>query len=120
MAETIEEKQEEKAPDILALVKEYIATRLELTRLTAIERIAVTVSSIVTDTVMLLAALLAFLFASFTLAFWIGEEIGSYAAGFGIVTLIYLAIALIVFFIKDKLNAFLNDFLVKRIFKRNK
>jgi hypothetical protein len=121
MAETTEEKQEQKTPDIFHLLKEYISTRLELTRLTFIEKVTVVASSLITDIFVIVAGILTFLFASFTLALWIGECTGSYACGFGIVTLIYLALALIVLFTKDRLiNNYLNDFLVKRIFKRKK
>ena len=121
MAETTEEKQEQKTPDIFHLLKEDISTRLELTMLTFIEKVTVVASSLVTDIFVIVAGILTFLFASFTLALWIGECTGSYACGFGIVTLIYLALALIVLFTKDRLiNNYLNDFLVKRIFKRKK
>lgn len=122
MAETAEEnKQEQQSPDIFALIKEYISTRMELTRLTVIERLSVVVSHLITDSFVVITGILTFLFASFTLALWIGESTGSYACGFGIVTLIYLALALIVFFTKDRfVDNYLSDFLVKRIFKRKK
>ena len=119
MAETTEEKQEQASPDLFALVKEYIATRVELMRLTAIERVTVVASNLITDSFVFITGILTFLFGSLALALWLGELTGSYAAGFGIMTLIYLALTLIVLFTKDKIvDKFLNDFLVKRIFKR--
>ncbi|WP_256011053.1 phage holin family protein [Desertivirga xinjiangensis] len=121
MAETTEEKQEQKSPDIFHLIKEYLSTKAELTRLTVIERVTVVSSSLITDAFVAVTGVLTFLFASFTLALWIGESTGSYAIGFGVVTLIYLALALIVFFSKERLvDGYLNDFLVKRMFKRKK
>jgi hypothetical protein len=121
MAETTEEKQDKQSPDLFALLKEYIATRVELARLTAIERLTVVASNLITDTFVFITGILTFLFASFTLALWLGELTHSYAAGFGIVTLMYLVLALTVVFLKDKIvDNYLNDFLVKRIFKRKK
>jgi len=121
MAETTEEKQEQASPDIFILIKEYIATRVELIRLTAIERATVVASNLITDSFVFITGILTFLFGSLALALWLGELTGSYAAGFGIITLIYLALTLTVLFTKDKIvDNFLNDFLVKRIFKRKK
>jgi hypothetical protein len=121
MAETTEEKREQASPDIFILIKEYIATRVELIRLTAIERATVVASNLITDSFVFITGILTFLFGSFALALWLGELTGSYAAGFGIMTLIYLALTLIVLFTKDKIvDKYLNDFLVKRIFKRKK
>ncbi|MBC7915256.1 MAG: phage holin family protein [Pyrinomonadaceae bacterium] len=122
MQETQSQTQDKKAtPDLLALLKEYIATKVELTRLTVIERLTVVTANLITDSFVLITGLLTFLFASFTLALYLGEEFGSYALGFGIVALIYLALALTMFFIKDKLvDKYLHDFMVKRIFNKKK
>jgi hypothetical protein len=114
--------QEEKAtqPDVLALLKEYISTKAELTRLTIIERLTVVTANLITDSFVLITGLLTFLFASLTLALYLGEVLDSYAAGFGIVALIYLSLALIVLFTKQKLvDNYLQDFMVKRIFSKN-
>jgi hypothetical protein len=122
MPETQTQTKEQKAsPDVVALLKEYIATRVELTRLTIIERMTVVTANLITDSFVLIMGLLTFLFASFTLALYLGEEFGSYALGFGIVALIYLSLALIMFFIKDKIvEKYLHDFMVKRIFNKKK
>lgn len=115
------ETQKKDSPDLLSLLKEHISTRLELTRLTVIERLTVVTANLITDSFVLVMALLTFLFASFTLALYIGESSGSYAMGFGIVALIYLALALLMYFTKDKLvDKYLHDFMVKRIFNKKK
>ena len=109
------------SPDLLALLKEYISTKVELTRLTVIERVTVITANLITDSFVVIMGILTFLFASVTLALYIGEEFDSYALGFGIVALIYLALALIMYFIKDKLvEKYLHDFMVKRIFNKKK
>lgn len=116
------ETQKPKAsPDLLSLLKDYISTRVELARLTVIERLTVVTANLITDSFVLVMGLLTFLFASFTLALYIGESSGSYAMGFGIVALIYLVLALLMYFLKDKLvEKYLHDFMVKRIFNKKK
>lgn len=122
MSETQTQTEDKKvAPDLLALIKEYVATRVELTRLTVIERLTVVTANLITDSFVLIMGILTFLFGSFTLALYLGEVLESYAAGFGIVTLLYLTLALVMYFIKDKLvESHLHDFMVKRIFNRKK
>jgi hypothetical protein len=124
MPETQTQTQDHKAaqtPDVMALLKEFIATKVELTRLTLIERLTVVTANLITDSFVLIMGVLTFLFASFTLALYLGEEFGSYALGFGIVALIYLSLALIMFFTKDKIvEKYLHDFMVKRIFNKKK
>lgn len=123
MPETQTQDKEDKkvTPDLLALVKEYISTQVELTRLTVIEWLTVVTANLITDAFVLIMGVLTFLFASFTLALYLGEEFGSYALGFGIVALVYFALALTMYFIKDKLvEKYLHDFMVKRIFNKKK
>lgn len=107
--------------DITALVKEYISTRIELVRLTAIERLTIVLANLITDTFVILAALLTFLFGSVTLGFYFADVMGSYAKGFGVVTLIYFCLGLIMYLIKDRyVEKNLIDFMVKRIFRNKK
>ena len=123
MPETHTQTKEERkvTPDLVALLKEYIATKVELTRLTIIERLTVVTANLITDSFVLIMSLLTFLFASFTLALYLGEEFDSYALGFGIVTLLYLTLAIVMYFTKDKLvEKYLHDFMVKRIFNKKK
>jgi len=118
MPETQEQKTTQ---DLISLIKEYISTRIELSRLSVIERLTIVVANLITDSFVLVMGLLTFLFASLTLALFIGERFGSYSAGFGMVALIYLALALVMYFIKDKLvENYLHDFMVKRIFNKKK
>lgn len=116
-----ETQDQKKSQDLISLLKEYISTRVELARLSVIEQVTVITASLITDTFVVVTAILTFFFASLTLGFYLGEVLDSYAAGFGIVTLIYLALALIVFFTKDKLvEGYLHNFMIKRIFNKKK
>lgn len=115
------EINQEENKDIISVIKEYITTKLELTRLTVIERLTVVVSGLITFFCVMIAGILTFLFASFTLAFYLGELLNSNAAGFGIVALLYLLIALTVNLTKEKyIHKFLQDLMVKMIFNKNK
>jgi hypothetical protein len=112
---------QDKNQDIIALLKEYIATRVELTRLSVIERVVVVAAALITDTFVVIMLTLTFLFGSLTLGFYLSEVLDSYAGGFGLLTLFYLLLALIVLFTKDKyVEKYLHGFMVKRIFKDKK
>ncbi|WP_423146553.1 phage holin family protein [Rubrolithibacter danxiaensis] len=116
MSETPDKNQ-----DIIALIKEYIATRIELGRLSIMERVVMITANLITDTFVLIMSVLAFLFGSFTLGFFLSDLLDSYTKGFGILTLIYLLLALLMVFTKDKLvEKYLHNFMVKRIFQNKK
>ena len=112
---------QDKNQDIIALLKEYIATRVELTKLSVIERTVVIAAAFLTDTFVVIMLLLTFLFGSLTLGFYLSELLDSYAGGFGLLTLFYLLLALIMYFTKDKfVEKYLHNFMVKRVFKDKK
>ena len=117
----MEENQENSQDqDIISLIKDYVATRIELARLSAIERLSVVLANLITDGFVIVAMILTFLFGSVTLALYIAEELGSYTIGFGVVTLIYMMLGLLMFFLKDRyVEKNLINFIIKRIF-RNK
>ena len=116
MPESHDQKQSE---DFVSLIKEYISTKVELTRLTAIDKLTVLIASLITDAFIVIAILLTFLFASLTLALFLGELLNSYAAGFGIIALLYLALALIANSTKEKyITKFLQDFMIRKIFNK--
>ncbi len=115
-AQTDEEKA---TPDIVQLLKDYITGRIELIRLSAIERTTVVVSSMITGTVIALCSLMAFIFASLTLGFFLGELLDSLAAGFGLVTLLYIIIAVVVSVMKKNvISKLLQDKMIRIIFDK--
>ena len=115
----MEENQEKsKEQDIRALLKDYFSIRIELTRLAAIERLSVVLASLITNGFVIVAIVLTFLFGSVTLGFYLAEKLGSYVSGFGIVTLIYMLLGMLMFFLKDRyLEKNLINFIIKRIFR---
>ncbi|MXV49651.1 hypothetical protein GS399_01600 [Pedobacter sp. HMF7647] len=107
--------------DIISLLKEYVETNIELGKLTIKEKLIIAIANAITDTAMVISLLITFLFACITLGFYLGEVLNSNAAGFGIVSLIFLTIAIIVYFIKDGiLERGLHNFMVKRIYRKKK
>lgn len=97
--------QENKEKNIEALIedaKEYIDTRVEYTRLYLVEKVSKIFADIVTNVTVVICFMLAFLFGTFTLALFLSDVLGSYARGFGCVALIYVLLALIVYYTKDK------------------
>lgn len=101
----MEENKEIKAKEleeIFSDAKDYLDTRIEYTRLTLVEKGSKIAADLVTNTTVITSFILAFLFASVTLALYLGEVLGSYSAGFGCVAGLYLFISIIVYLTKDK------------------
>jgi hypothetical protein len=107
--------------NLLPLIKEYVSTQFEVLRLSTIERLTVVLANLLTSAFVVGSIVLTFLFGSVALALYMGEELGSYAKGFGLITLLYLMLGLIMYFIKDKyVEKGLINFMIKRIFRNNK
>jgi len=98
----MEENKEKDIEAILLDAKEYIDTRIEYTKLSFVEKGAKLVADLITNTTVIICFVLSFLFASFTLALYLSEVLGSYTKGFGCVAVIYLFLSIIVLLTKDK------------------
>lgn len=83
-------------------VKEYVHVRKELTILNAVDKGSQLLAGLITDGLVLILAVLAFLFGSLALGFYLSELLGNSYAGFLIVAGIYLLAALILNSIKEK------------------
>jgi len=98
----MEENKEKDIEAILLDAKEYIDTRIEYTKLSFVEKGAKLVADLITNTTVVVCFVLSFLFASFTLALYLSDVLGSYTKGFGCVAVIYLFLSIIVLLTKDK------------------
>jgi len=98
----MEENKEKDLEDIFLDAKEYIDTRIEYTKLSAVEKGSKIFADLITNGAVIVSFILAFLFASFTLALYLSDVLGSYARGFGCVAGIYLLLSVIVYLTKDK------------------
>lgn len=110
------ERKTAEVPGLIDLIKEYVDTNIEIGKLTLIERLTNTLANLITDAFVVVMLLLVFIFGSASLGFYLGDVVGSTAGGFGLVTLIYFSLAMLMYFTKDNIvDKFLINFMIKRI-----
>lgn len=98
----MQENKEKNIENLVDDAREYLDVRLEYTRLYLVEKVSKIFADLATNTIVIVCFVLAFLFGSVTLALFLSDILGSYTQGFGSVSLIYIALAVIVFLTKDK------------------
>ncbi|MCX2431834.1 MULTISPECIES: phage holin family protein [unclassified Pedobacter] len=98
----MQENKEKGIEDIFDDAKGYLEARVEYTRLYLVEKVSKIFADLVTNTVVIVCFILAFLFGSVTLALFLSSVLNSYAGGFGCVSLIYILLAVVVYLTKDK------------------
>lgn len=104
--------------EIIDKLKEYVDTRLRLAKLVAIEKSASVVAEVVAILIISVFLLLAFLFVSLALGFYISELLGNSYSGFFIVALFYFLVALVVFLIKGNiLERSIVNTIIRKTFK---
>ena len=113
----MEAAQKEPQQSFIDQLKEYAELRLKLAKYQAIDGGSSIFASLIADVVVAISLLLAFVFASFALAFYLADVLGSFWAGFGCLALLYLIIALIVKFNKPAIEKLLSNAFVKKFFK---
>lgn len=113
----MEEKDKNEQPPIADQVKEYLETYVKLARLKAIERGTSIFASIATDLFIILGLAMTGLFASITLALFLGSMLHSNWQGFGCVTFIYIVIIILVVLFRKSLHRPIVDALIKKLFK---
>lgn len=114
-----EEKKEKSIEDLYEDAKSYLDTRVEYTRLYLVEKVSKIFADLVTNATVVICFVLAFLFGTFTLALFLSDVLGSYTKGFGCVSLIYVFLALIVYYTKDKyIEKVIINFTIKNYFNK--
>ncbi len=114
----MQENKEKTLEELFADAKVYLETRVEYTRFYLLEKTSKLVADIITNAFMIICFILAFLFAIITLALFLSELIGSYAAGFGIVTLLLVLIAVVVMLAKGKVETMIINIAIKKYFTK--
>lgn len=115
----MQENKEKSIEDLVADAKVYLETRVEYTRLYLVEKISKVFADLVTTATVIICFVLAFLFGTFTLALFLSEVLGTYTRGFGCVALIYIALAIIVYFTKDKyIEKAIINFAIRKYFNK--
>ncbi|MDN3550938.1 phage holin family protein [Mucilaginibacter aquaedulcis] len=105
-------------PPIVDQLKEYAETRFKLLKYEAVEGGTSILASVITDAITAISMVLAFVFASFTLAFYLADVLGSLWEGFGCVALIYLIIAVVIKLNKARIEKPLMNLFIQKIFKK--
>ena len=115
----MEEKKEKNFEEIFSEARTYLDTRVEYTRLFLVKRASKMFADLVTNAVVIICFTLAFLLGTITLALFLAEVLGSYAAGFGIVALLYLLFAIVVYLAKDKfIEKAIVNFTIRKYFNK--
>jgi hypothetical protein len=115
----MEENKEKDLEDLLSDAKIYVDTRIEYVKLSAVEKGSKIFADLITSAAVIICFVLAFLFASFTLALYLSTVFGSYAAGFGCVAGVYLLLSIIVYITKDKfIERFLVNLFIRKYFDK--
>jgi hypothetical protein len=111
--------KEKSIEDLYGDAKAYLDAKVEYTRLYLVGKVSKIFADIVTNVLVIVCFLLAFLFATLTLALFLSDVFGSYTQGFGCVALIYVLLALIVYFTKDKfIEKAIINFTIKNYFNK--
>ena len=113
------EKQEtESKENLFDKIKDYIATNIELKKLTVIEKAVVGVSSLLVAILLGITFLFMLLFASMGLAIYLGNVLNNSYIGFFLVGLLYLIILIILFLMsKNYIKNPLINYFIAKIFK---
>ncbi|MDB5117777.1 MAG: hypothetical protein JWQ79_3269 [Mucilaginibacter sp.] len=112
------EAKKEPQPPLIDQLKEYVELRLKLAKYKAIDGGSTIIAGLIADVVVVISMVLAFIFASFTLAFYLSEVLNSYWGGFGCVALLYLLIAIIIKYNKKNIEKPIANAFVQKIFKK--
>ena len=105
-------------PPIVDQLKEYAETRFKLLKYEAIEGGTSILASMITDVITAISMILAFIFASFTLDYYLYDVLDSFWEGFGCVALIYLIIAVVIKLNKERIEKPLANLFIQKIFKK--
>ena len=103
---------------IIEKVTEYIKVRTELTLLKTVDKGSQLFANLLTNGLVLILALLGFLFGSLALGFYLSEVLNNSYGGFLIIAGIYLLLALILNSLKDKyLEKKISNRIIEKFFR---
>jgi len=111
------EDYKETPPPIIDQLKEYAEIKFKLAKLRAIEGGTSIAASIIADVAVIICMVMAFMFASITLAYYLSYVLNSLWEGFGCVAILYLIIALVVKFNKKSLEKPIINTIIQKILK---
>lgn len=113
----MEPEKEEPIRPIIDQLKEYAETRAKLFKYEVIERSTSIIADVITDLAVIVVLVITFLFASFTLALYLGDVLHSNWQGFACVTVLYAVIATVIALAKRNFERPIINGMVKKFFK---
>jgi len=115
------EEEEFEQQKFIEKVTEYVKVRKELTILKTVDKGSQLFANLLTDGLVLILAVLAFLFGSFAFSFYLSDVLQNSYGGFLIVAGIYLLAALILNSFKDKyLEKKIINIIIEKFFRDRK
>ena len=103
---------------IIEQIKQYLETKIKLLKYEGIDKASAIIAEVITDFIIVVLGLIAFLFFSVTLALFAAYLLKSNWEGFGCVTLLYIIILLAARVLKISLqNMFIRMF-IEKIFRK--
>lgn len=115
------EEEEFEQQKLIEKVTEYVKVRKELALLKTVDKGSQLFANLLTDGLVLILAVLAVLFGSFALGFYLSDVLQNSYGGFLIVAGIYLLAALILNSFKDKyLEKKIINIIIEKIFRDRK
>jgi hypothetical protein len=114
----MEQQNDTPPPSIIEQLKEYAETRIKLAKYQAIEGGTSIAAGLIADVVTVMSLVLAFIFASLTLAYYLGSVLGAIWMGFGCVALLYVIIALAIKYNRKRLEKPIVNAFIQKIFKQ--
>lgn len=111
----MEDKKEQQQPPLIDQLKEYAETRIKLAKYQAIDGSTSVIGSVVADVAIVICLLLAFLFATITLGFYLSDVFNSFWQGFGCVALVYLIAAFLLKAKREGIEKAIASGLIKKI-----
>lgn len=110
-------KDTQPQPPLIDQLKDYAEIQIKLAKYRAIEGGTSIAASIIADVAVLICMAMAFIFASITLAYYLGYVMGQVWEGFACVAGIYLLIAIAVKYNKRNLERPIVNAIIQKIFK---
>lgn len=99
--------------------KDYLSIRKELFKLMALEKAFKLMADLITNTIVVVFLLMAFLASAVTLAFYLSSLLNSYTKGFGCATVFFILVAFFISWKKSAFEKFICGIAIRRYFEKH-
>lgn len=111
----MKEKPNRSLTDVYADGKKYLQNRIEFAELNVLNRSTRVIANMLTEAAQIIFFLIAFLFGTIALGFYLSDLLRSHTLGFGAVALIYALLSFFIYLTKDK---YIERVIIDRIIKK--